>query len=133
VSVGLNDFDELSGDWRKQTRRRWTQEERRAMVLASLLPGASLARVAREHGVNTNLLWNWRRKFRQEGMMLSVQSPKASVEFVPIGTVVEAVVSDSMAAGRMELNLKDGVRIMVDAKVDEQALIRVLCALKAAI
>lgn len=132
MSVELNDFDEASGDWRKQPRRRWSQEERRAIVLASLVPGASIARVAREHGVNTNLLWNWRRKFRQEGTMLSVQSPKAAVDFVPIGMVVEQVASDSMAAGRMELNLADGVRITVDAKVDEQALIRVLCALKAA-
>lgn len=102
------------------------------MVLASLAPGASMAGVAREHGINANLLWNWRRKFRQTGSVLSVQSPRPAVDFVPIGMVVETVASDSMAAGRMELNLPDGVRITVDAKVDEQALIRVLCALKAA-
>lgn len=132
VSVELSDFDEASGEWRKRRRRRWSEEERRAIVLASLAPGASIAGVARKYGMNANLLWNWRRKFAQSGSMLAVQSSKAAVDFVPIEMVAETVASDSILAGRMELNLTDGVRITVDARVDEQALIRVLCALKAA-
>lgn len=102
------------------------------MVLASLAPGASIAGVARSHGINANLLWNWRRKFTQSGSMLTLQSPKTAVDFVPIEMVTETVAQGSMTAGRMELNLTDGVRITVDACVDEQALIRVLRALKAA-
>ena len=129
MSVELSDIEEASGGWRKQRRRRWTEDERRAMVLASMVAGASIAGVARQHGINANLLWNWRRKATQSGSMLTVQSPKTAVDFVPIGMVAETVSSDSMAAGRMELNLSDGVSITVDARVDGQALIRVLCAL----
>ena len=81
--------------------------------------------------MNANLLWNWRRKFAQSGSMLAVQSSKAAVDFVPIEMVADTAAPESLA-GRMELNLTDGVRITVDARVDEQALIRVLCALKAA-
>ena len=131
MSVELSDIDEASGGWRKQRRRRWTEDERRAMVLASMVPGASIAGVARQYGINANLLWNWRRKFAQSGSMLAVQSPKTAVDFVPIEMVAETAAPESLA-GRMELNLSDGVRITVDARVDEQALIRVLCALKAA-
>ena len=131
MSVELSDFDEASGEWRKRRRRRWTEDERRAMVLASMVPGASIAGVARQYGINANLLWNWRRKFAQSGSMLAVQSPKTAVDFVPIEMVAETAAPESLA-GRMELNLSDGVRITVDARVDEQALIRVLCALKAA-
>lgn len=29
-------------------------------------PGANVARIAREHGINDNLLFNWRHRYRQE-------------------------------------------------------------------
>lgn len=89
--------------------------------------------VAREYAANANLLWNWRRKFKQAGGTLPAKSANVAVDFVPVGTVIEAVTSSvSKADGLMELSLPGGARITVDAKVDQQALVRVLCALKAA-
>ena len=40
-------------------------ELKRQMVEETLAPGASVARVAQAHGVNANLLFNWRRQYRQ--------------------------------------------------------------------
>jgi transposase len=40
-------------------------ELKRQMVEESLAPGASVAGVAQAHGVNANLLFNWRRQYRQ--------------------------------------------------------------------
>lgn len=34
------------------------------LVQQSLLPGASVARLAREHGINDNLLFTWRQRYR---------------------------------------------------------------------
>ncbi|WP_051588697.1 MULTISPECIES: transposase [unclassified Serratia (in: enterobacteria)] len=34
------------------------------LVLQSLQPGASVARLAREHGINDNLLFTWRQRYR---------------------------------------------------------------------
>jgi transposase-like protein len=46
------------------TRRRYRSvEERRRIVEKALVKGASVARVAQEHGVNANLLFNWRRLY----------------------------------------------------------------------
>lgn len=42
-------------------RRRWPLEEKRRIVEATLSPGASIAAVAREYGVNANQLHMWRR------------------------------------------------------------------------
>jgi transposase len=42
-------------------RRRWPLEQKRRIVEATLAPGASIAQVAREHGVNANQLHSWRR------------------------------------------------------------------------
>ena len=47
-------------------------EFKRALVEQSLLPGVSVSRLAREHGVNANQIFNWR-KIYQAGGLGSVQ------------------------------------------------------------
>lgn len=45
-------------------------EEKRRIVEESLVEGASVARIARAHGVNANLVFNWRRLY-QAGRLVS--------------------------------------------------------------
>jgi transposase len=45
-------------------RQRRTAEEKRRIVEATLVEGASVARVARAHGVNANQVFQWRRLYR---------------------------------------------------------------------
>ena len=40
-------------------------EEKRRIVEEAIQPGASVARVARAHGVNANQLFTWRRLYQQ--------------------------------------------------------------------
>ncbi|MFS2004590.1 IS66-like element accessory protein TnpA [Duganella sp. CT11-25] len=40
-------------------------EFKRALVALSLEPGASVARIARDHGVNANQVFSWRRLYEQ--------------------------------------------------------------------
>ena len=42
-------------------RQRFSLEHKRQMVEATLVPGASVARVARDHGVNANQVFAWRK------------------------------------------------------------------------
>ena len=52
-----------------ERKRRWrTKAERRAIVEETLVPGASVARVARRHDVNANQVFHWR-KLYQEGRL----------------------------------------------------------------
>lgn len=46
-------------------RRRRSKQERRRIVEETLTPGASVARVARAHGVNANQVFHWRRLYHQ--------------------------------------------------------------------
>src|SRR5579864_4214189 len=46
-------------------RRRWSEAERRQIVEETLAAGASVARVARVHGVNANQVFTWRRLYRR--------------------------------------------------------------------
>jgi transposase len=47
---------------RTERRRRWLMDEKRAIVAESQLPGASLAGIARKHGIGTGQLYSWRRR-----------------------------------------------------------------------
>jgi len=50
---------------RESKRRFRTVEEKRRIVEETLQPGASVARVARAHGVNANQVFGWRRLYQQ--------------------------------------------------------------------
>ncbi len=41
-----------------------------ALVEQSLQPGACVAQIARENGINDNLLFNWRHQYRKTGMQM---------------------------------------------------------------
>ena len=51
--------------------RRHSLEFKRALVALSLEPGVSVARIAREHGVNANQVFSWRRLYQQGRLGLS--------------------------------------------------------------
>lgn len=43
-------------------RRKWTQEEKEALLRAAFAPGAVVKVVARRNGISTGLLYRWRTK-----------------------------------------------------------------------
>ena len=58
------------------TKRRYLPlEQKRRIVEETLVEGASVARIAQGHGVNANLVFNWRRQY-QKGLLDSRGTPK---------------------------------------------------------
>jgi transposase len=49
---------------RRPPRRTYSPEFKRRVVEQTLQPGASVALIAREHGMNANVIFEWRRQFR---------------------------------------------------------------------
>ena len=68
-----------------QRRRRWTAEQKKAMVLETEQPGMSVSVVARKYEVQPNQLFRWRRLFH-EGALTAV---RADEELVPSSEVRE--------------------------------------------
>ena len=56
----------------KGTRRKHSEALKRDLVERSLQPGASVSALAQQHGINANLLFNWRR------LRLRAQNPDAT-------------------------------------------------------
>jgi transposase len=54
-----------------ERRRRWSAEEKLAMARESFEPNKSVSMVARQHGVNPNQLFHWR-KLYQDGSLSAV-------------------------------------------------------------
>jgi transposase len=48
-----------------ERRRRWSAEQKRAVVEAAFAPNAVVAEVARQADINTGLIYRWRRELRQ--------------------------------------------------------------------
>jgi transposase len=91
-------------------RRRWTSEQKARIVTDSLTAGANIACVAREHNVNPNLIYAWRRLARK-GVLRA--EPRNGVNFVPVtiapaSRVVPVSVVSAIADSRLEVVLRNG-------------------------
>jgi transposase len=49
----------------RRGRRRWSVSEKVELVRLTMEPGASIAEIARAHGVNANQVFKWRRQFKK--------------------------------------------------------------------
>jgi len=53
----------------RRHRRRWSEARKRQIVTESYQPGISVSVVARRHDVNANLVFSWRRQYRELARM----------------------------------------------------------------
>ena len=128
----------VGGEAPRRRHRRWSQEEKRRIVAETFEPGASVSVVARRHDVNANQVFTWRRQFGNEAP--ASDEPPA---FMPVVMPAEPLPEDSpppdgnrrevvdgtgaaLPAGRMEIVLSGGSRVIVDKTVNAAALTRVL-------
>jgi transposase len=137
----------LSGPER---RRRWSQDEKFAIVAETLVPGVSVRDVMDRHGLAGSLIYTWRKQAR-----LGLFEPMRSAAFAPVAvvpssqpmigevcdhhpsSVLHAVEDkpscrvDPCSASRIEIELGPDVRVLVGPDIDRSALEIVLGALQA--
>lgn len=113
-------------------RRRFTLEQKRGIVEQSMKPGVSVSRVAREHDVNTNQVFKWRR-LHERGLLgagrkavsmlpVKIEDSPASARRIVIQTHDGEVKRPrATKTGSMEVELQGG-RVTVRGAVDRAAL-----------
>ena len=113
-------------------RRRRTKAERARIAAESLMPGASVADVARRHGTTRWQVYDWRKKLRA-GQLVVPESVAALPIFAEL--VVEGAAADAPAATEatsgVEIVVGDAV-VRVGAGADEGLLTRAIRAARAA-
>ena len=73
-----------------QRRRRWSIEEKSALVRRTYEPGMSVSLVAREAGVSAGLLFQWRKLDRQ-GALVAVSAGGSRCPEVPRASATRAL------------------------------------------
>jgi len=114
----------VSAPMKKQRRR--TIKERRDIVEETLVPGASVARVARRHDVNANQVFYWRRLYREGQLGITIATPLLPVKVKterPTKTAGES--GPLLSSGTMEIKLSRGT-LRIAGSVDVLALRAVL-------
>lgn len=115
-------------------RRRFSEDFRRGLVRKTLVPGASVAKIALEQRLNANLLFKWRRRYLRELAGPRGDAPKLlPVNVEPVSSAPEsrllervaAAPSRSALAGCIEIELARG-RIRLKGAVDPETLRSVL-------
>ena len=123
----------------RERRRTWTPEQKRAIVAESLGSELTPTEVARKYAISSGLLYSWRQQVLG-GQLSVVTGPAPSFARVELAPALQAPdgsdpVSPAVPAppsgpdGVIEIVLRSGVLVRVDAAVDGRALRRVLSAL----
>src|SRR5271163_4569293 len=73
---------------RVERRRKWTDEEKAALLAEIEAEGGKVAVVARRHRVSESLLYNWRSAWKAAAA--AAVGSSGVVEFVPLGVLGEA-------------------------------------------
>jgi transposase len=112
---------------REPQRRRWPVGEKCRIVEQTLKPGASVALVARAHGVNANQVFSWRRQYRQ-GLLSPRNAEPVKLLPVHVSEAQEGKASrterrqvTASAAGAIQVDFPKG-HFCVSGSVDGEAL-----------
>lgn len=107
-------------------------EEKRRIVEETLVPGTSVARVARAHGVNANQVFHWRNLYRS-GRLTSARD---AVKLLPVTVADSPTVPGEMQrsaarlSGAMQIELRHG-QVRIEGHIDAMLLRLVLESLRA--
>jgi transposase len=120
-------------------RRRWTDKGKLRIVGQSHADPRLVSATARRDGFSRSLLTTWRRLHR-EGLLVD----RAAASFAPVTVKTERLVApvapaekpttalSADASHRVEVVLRNGRRIVIDARLDPSARARLIAVVKGA-
>ena len=117
-------------------RRRWTVEQKLAILRDAFGPDGSVRAAVERHEVGSGAIYTWRRQAMSGALSGVPARPQATFAEVRISEPpvmlpappVEAP-ADARTAGQIGIELPSGVRLTVDGTVDAEALSRVISVL----
>ena len=112
-------------------RRRYDAEFKRELVAKTLFPGASVARIARDHGINANQVFKWRRQqlLAEQAKSGGESVVRKPVTLMPVTVLDDAPTASASSDGVIEITL-GGAQIRIQGTVDSTTLAQVLSSLR---
>ena len=114
------------GTNKRRRHRAWPESLKREIVAASLVPGASVSRVARRYDVNANQVFAWRRHYRDGA------AEPAELRLLPVTVTPDHPRGTTPAAASelIEIVLTGGYRVRVGEGAQASTLRLVLDVLE---
>lgn len=110
-----------------ERRRRWSEDEKAAVLADLAKPGSRGAEVARRHGVSTGLMYTWRKEHRAAARVAA-----AEMSFAPVlltGPAAAATAATAPSPQLIEIEMK-GVRVRLPAGVAPETVAETIKALR---
>ena len=121
------------------TRRRWSEDEKRAIVEEASGACTNVSAVARRHGMKPSLLFRWKKDLGASGMKPAAFVPMAlaaperamSIAGSHVGSLADAEPGrHAVSRSDIEIELANGRRVRVGTKADLAALQRIIAILE---
>ncbi|MDD9732361.1 transposase [Mameliella sp. AT18] len=124
-----------------QKKRFWSDEEKRSICSQTLVPGVSVAQVARRYSMNSNLIFTWLRDPRyapgpkeescgpEDGdvfLPVEISGPAIDGQMVATSVATAGLTDGAVLANRIDLTLSDGRRIVVEGPAALSAVVRLV-------
>jgi transposase len=107
-----------------ERRRRWSEGQKRAIVAASLAPGAVVSELARRADVGAGQIYRWRKEFS------AVADGFASVLIAPPDTAADAAVGGAVCGEpAIEVEFAGKVRVRIPSSVPAELAAAIVKAL----
>ncbi len=110
---------------KRRKRRKWSDDEKRMICAQTVVPGVSVAQVARRYDLNANQIFNWLKdpKFAPDD-----DAEDDEAKFLPVEVIAQPALSEPVPepTGFIDLELSNGHRLRISGSYDPEAIARLV-------
>ena len=110
---------------KRRKRRKWSDDEKRMICAQTVVPGVSVAQVARRYDLNANQIFNWLKdpKFAPDD-----HPEEDEAKILPVEVIAQPTPSETVPGptGLIELELANGHRLRISGSYDPEAIARLV-------
>lgn len=123
----------------RKKRRKWSDEEKREICQQAVLPGASVAQIARRYSANANVIHNWLKdpRFAPDAEDLAMPTDASFIELDVSAAAshsvpdIVATPATGLSANKVDITLSDGRRVLIEGPMSLGSIIGLVQGLMA--
>lgn len=110
---------------KRRKRRKWSDDEKRMICAQTVVPGVSVAQVARRYDLNANQIFNW---LKDAKFAPNDHPDEDEATFLPVEVVARPTSPEPgpELTGLIELELANGHRLRISGSYDPEAIARLV-------
>ena len=108
-------------------RRRWSREDKLAIVAETFAPGAVILEIARRRQISSGQIHTWRKQLRDD---LGVPAPEPAVSAAPPAMrFMPVAITAETATPMIEVELSSGARVKISGGIEASMVMALIKAL----